>query len=300
MRNNVRILLLATILCIGFVLFTACGEESKTSTTSKTPVVSEYERWKNSDEAVDLNDDGRITEEDHVLWKDYSVWRASEEAYDYDKDRRITFNDYSFFTSYEEWKVSSSAIDLNGDRKITMKDYELYRNPEKTNYITWMKSESAVDLNGDEIIDEQDWKIAEVYVEFIGSFRITDFTLGETYPGFVDSGFYLYDFAGYLPDIVFSVDKFGKTSWTFPEELKTRLGTDWNTVDNAVKNSIMERLSDKLSRLYVTIPSESVVLFAYLTEKEGVDYTTSFSYSFYDVNDGTNKVVEVSFDIVYD
>ena len=284
---------------IGITLY-GCGSIGSDAPSVKPQTeASDFVEWEKGSDAKDLNEDEVISVEDFVLWKEFNAWKSSEEAFDYDGDRKITYSDYAYLISYDEWKRSSSAMDLNGDRRITQEDYDLYLNPQKTNYIKWAYSPNAVDLNDDNVVDEDDYVLVSSYVDFIGKFHIINFEIKSEYsPCFVDSDFSLNEMKEYLPDIVFSIDKFGKTSWTYPEELKNALGTDWTTANGAVENAVMEKLSERLSRIYITIPSEDVELSIHLIEKMGVDYSTSFSYSF-NTRNGSGTV-EVEFDILYE
>ena len=148
-----------------------------------TVSLSAYETWRNSENALDMNGDRKINEEDYTLYLDsllvtteistdisittqspYEIWKNSDTALDYNDDRRIDEEDYQVYlmlNDYDIWRDSEAAIDLNDDRRINEEDYELYKLHSNYNY--WSASVKAEDLNGDGVIDEIDFEIFDNY-----------------------------------------------------------------------------------------------------------------------------------------
>ena len=60
---------------------------------------------------------------------EYENWRDSEIAEDLNGDRKINEADYEIYVSrsyYDSWRNSEEAEDLNSDRKINEVDYQLF------------------------------------------------------------------------------------------------------------------------------------------------------------------------------
>ena len=159
---------------------------------------TDYDKWLESDDAVDVNGDNKIDETDYQIQLALNAWLDSDDATDYNNDRRINYDDYVISEAYKEWKKSDASQDLNGDKKISFEDYEAYRaylawksgeesidlnddkkidiedylafiGKEYQSYTTWKKSEDAFDYNEDEIIDKSDYEIKLAYDAWLDS-----------------------------------------------------------------------------------------------------------------------------------
>ncbi len=70
--------------------------------------LNDYETWKNSDEAEDLNGDRKIDEADFEIYSnpslsDYELWKNSIKASDYNNDGVIDDLDYTLFLEINEF-----------------------------------------------------------------------------------------------------------------------------------------------------------------------------------------------------
>ncbi len=283
-----KILIIIILVYLVFTLF-GCGKLGNGKHTEPT----DFDKWKNSNNAADLNDDTNINQQDFAIWQAFQAWCDTEEAQDFNGDRKITIVDYFYFNTYKAWRLSSEAVDLDGDRRITIEDYALFIDPNKTNYITWANSENAVDLNDDGKIDENDYVIASGYIEFVGSFHLTNFEWTGDIICFYNSRFGIDDFQTYLANLTFAVDKFGRLSCQMPEAMSTALGTDLESFESAVNACVISRLSAQIATVDISLPSSRFNLSFYLTAIDN-GYATSFNMRY------SNISTVVSFHIVYD
>lgn len=284
MKKAIIIILLVTILV---VCLYGCSN-SKPSRQDYVP--SEYEEWKASENATDLNVDGSIDESDYSLFKEYMIWCDTEDAQDFNGDRKITYLDFAYFNAYKNWKLSSNSLDLDGDRKIGINDYALFINPDKINFVSWMESENAVDLNDDNIVNEDDYVIASPYVEFIGRFRLANFEYVGNNACLDNSQFALSDLMGYVSQIYFDVNVYGNVSWSCPEQMRRDLGADGQSVEYAISSSYLTRISPQVA--VWTTETYNFSLTIYLVKTES-GYSTSFNHR------RPNVETTISFDIVY-
>ena len=150
--------------------------------TGNIPTMTEYQVWRNSDAAEDLNGDRKIDELDYELYlirNDYNAWINSDYAEDLNDDRKIDELDYEIYlirNVYEVWRNSEFAEDLNGDRKIDELDFEIFLNPTVSEYDIWKDSEEAEDLNNDGNIDEADYEIYQDLIKLSGYYQIINFS----------------------------------------------------------------------------------------------------------------------------
>jgi hypothetical protein len=233
------------------------------------PEQSDYDIWKDSDKAEDLNDDSIIDEDDYDI---YLV---------------------SYLSDYETWKDSDDAEDLNGDRKINEDDYNLYLEPQESDYEIWKDSDDAKDLNDDRKINEDDYDIYLLYSEFVGEYTIANYNYeGDNfYLGNKDT--YLKDLGGYLNGLVFSIDENGDVIANIPASTILAFGNDFEDALEGINNMTISRISPYLVVLdtYITVNGLEVDATLYLTEINN-GFSTSYVYS------NNNYTGTVSFDII--
>lgn len=252
-----------------------------------------FNTWAESDSAGDLNNDEEINEEDFEIYLAYISWLDSDDAIDYDKDRKVDMSDYEYYNAYKTWKLSDNSYDLNADRRIDYEDYALYLNPDAMSFVKWARGAYAADVDGNGEIDEEDYFYSQQFIDFIGTFRITDFTYGnEMNVGFDESEFTIMDLIDYLPDITVTIDKYGKFSCTYPQEMEEALGVDNSLVQAAINSARASKMSDYYSRIYFTI--DGIYVSIPLTERREGVYSTVFSVTV----EGTQ--ITIGFAIEYD
>jgi hypothetical protein len=192
-------LMIYFVLVFVSMLLVSCDALDRTATTISS---SNYEIWRNSNEARDFNGDRIIDMQDYAIFlagtstnitttasentgstnsttivtlSAYEIWKRSDTAQDYNGDRKINELDYEIYqveNYYDYWRESEYAEDLNGDRKINEIDHEIYRLYNNYNY--WRESEYAEDLNGDTLINSSDHRIYKDYLTWIGSEEAQD------------------------------------------------------------------------------------------------------------------------------
>ena len=284
-----QFIVFAVCILLTAVLF-GCSSNKK---DSETPKLSEFDEWKSGSSAADLNEDEVVDEQDFGIWQAFQIWCDTEDAQDFNNDRRITFLDYKYYTAYKEWKLSASAIDLNGDRKITIDDFALFLDPTKSNFVAWLSSENAVDLTKNGSIDEDDYLIAARYIEFVGSFHLTNFEWSGNIICFRNSRFGIDDFEQYLDELTFSIDKYGVLSCSMPENMKTALGEDLTLFELGLNSCVITRLSPQIATCDIYVSEYGFFVSFYLTSvDEG--YSTSFDMRY------SNISTTISFLIEYD
>lgn len=255
---------------------------------------NDAEQW----QPTDLNGDSVIDETDRELFIAYQKWKLSDDAVDINGDRKITIDDYRLYNDYIGWKLSDDATDYNCDSKIDMEDFKFYSDPSHQDYITWQTSLNAYDFTEDGIIDENDFAFYLFNRDFIGEFRIRNYiyrcndTNNDCW--LENSGFRLSELRNYIEDIRFSVSHKLQLNCEYGDELREKLGTDVEVVENAIKSCTFEKLSDLAHTATFIINSNGQWTFTlYLTKTAaGFSSTTNFSIN--------NLSATVSFDIVYE
>jgi len=209
----------------------------------------EYEKWRISDEAEDLNGDRKIDRADYELFlnppvSNYTIWRESSSAADLNNDQTINEADYVIYLfeiNYQTWRNSDDAEDLNDDRKIDRVDYNLFLNPPLSEYEIWKESNNAIDLNDDEIINELDYALYLQYSEFVGTYTILNYVYDGSPTTYVGNKIYLAEFGQSLEQISFTVDINGDVVANIPSSTIASFGNDFSidtsvTIDNVVVN----------------------------------------------------------------
>lgn len=262
---------------------------------------SEYQIWRNSEDAEDLNGDRKIDELDYEIYlalgevEDYETWRTSENAYDYNEDRKIDETDFELYLEekeFEAWLLTDDAEDLNGDRKIDVLDYELFLSGAKSEFELWLESNEAVDVNEDGTIDEADYDLFIQVGEFAGTYTITNYTYeGNNY--FIGEKLYLKDFGTHLDQMTFTVDEDGVVIAEIPSATIALIGDDFAYVIEGLNNMSLTRISPLIVGLdtFITIDGIEFNVTVYLTETtEG--FTTSYIINYND------RTATITFDLI--
>jgi hypothetical protein len=222
---------------------------------------------------------------------DYETWRSSKNAEDLNGDQKIDRADYEIYLAeidYQTWKNSDQAEDLNGDRKIDKADYAIFLSPPLSNYEIWKASNNAIDLNNDGIINESDYALYLVSSEFVGTYSITNYVFDGSPYTYVGNKLYLAEFGQYLEQITFVVDIKGDVVANIPSSTIASFGSDFAKVLEALNNVSFNRISPFLVGLdtSVTIDSTVVNVTLYLTAIEN-GFITSYVMNF---NDETGTI----------
>lgn len=299
-----RVLLLVCIIAASTFLY-GCPLPSSSSTTTvasttfssvTTALTTEldYETWKNSAEALDLNGDRRINETDFQMYQllnNFDYWRNSEEALDLNNDAKINDVDYEIFRlryNYIYWKNSGQAEDLNDDGVINLTDHDIYNN-----YDLWLKSEVAIDFNDDTAIDVDDYELYLEFAEFIGEYNIVNYTYeGPSNYDLVNGALFV-DLGQYLAQISISVNDYGLLIVNIPVNIRQAFGDGYPVILEGTNNMTFTRISPFIVGIdtRVTVNDLEVNFTLYLSEIEG-GYSASYEMSFYE-----DKPV-ISFDII--
>ena len=285
--------LLATITIVFFVfLLLGCDEIGS----------SEYQIWRNSADAEDLNGDRKIDELDYDLFLNpqedsYETWRTSDDAYDYNEDRKIDELVYEFYIEeieYIEWLDSDDAEDLNEDRKIDRLDYEIFLEGPKSDYEIWAESNAARDLNDDDKIDELDYAIYIEYSEFKGTYTLSNYTY-EGYRFYVGNDLFLDQLGTHMNQIKLEVDQYGQITADLSNSTISILGDDFAYVLEALNNMTITRISKFLIGIDTSITYEDLTMNVTLYLKEDINgFTTSYTVNSH------NKTGTMTFDIIKD
>lgn len=326
-----KMLIFICLFSLGFIVM-GC-DFMNNNDTSSTSTLSDYEQWRNSNDALDLNGDRKIDETDYQLYmssltttivstdvssttantttkSDYELWKSSEDAMDLNGDRKIDLLDYEIyqlFNNYTYWKDSDQALDMNSDRKIDETDYEMYKL--YNNYDYWKLSSQAEDLNGDSIINEIDheiynffdaWKNSELagdlnndnsidvldyeifleYEEFVGDYYITNFIYEGSSTYFVvvgDSNIALEDLGIYFSQMMISVAANGNVDVVIPDNIIPDLGDIYDYILDGTENMTINRISPFIVVIdtFIILEEIELNLTMYLTENEN-GYSTSY------------------------
>jgi hypothetical protein len=266
-------------------------------TTQTTEAQSEFEIWRDSDDARDLNGDRKINEADFEIYQiknNYDVWKNSVEALDQNGDSKIDESDFDFYrihNFFDVWKTSDEAEDLNGDTIIDTKDFEIYGN-----YDLWKSSTEAMDLNGDSSINVFDFEIYNEFIEFVGDYHIANYSFvsSETYV-INSTDIKVSDFGLYLSQMSLSVNNNGEVTATIPESIRTTLGDFYAVLLEGANNMTITRISPYIVGIDTTVTIDTVLVnfTLYLNETEG-GYSTT-----YILGDLDGKPV-ISFSIIKD
>ncbi|XFA98500.1 hypothetical protein ACAG96_06440 [Candidatus Izemoplasma sp. B36] len=291
-------LLLLLVIFVSFFLF-GCEIVYPNNTTTQgevaiTTIASDLDLWKNSDEAFDYNGDRKIDQEDYdiyLLQNDYEFWKTSDEALDYDNNHiidELDFEKYKLHTNYNYWKLSEEAIDLNGDAFIDETDHEIYNN-----YDFWINSDEAEDLNDDSTIDVSDYEVYIEYVEFVGTYYLTNYTYDGAESHSFGENVLFSDMGDYLSQITVSVNGRGEFTVTIPDNIKTIFGDSHLIMIEAANNMTISRLSPFIVAIDTNVIMDGIEynLTIYLDETEA-GYSASYIMGFY------YDEPEITFDIV--
>lgn len=261
----------------------------------------EYEKWRISDEAEDLNGDRKIDRADYELFlnppvSNYTIWRESSSAADLNNDQTINEADYVIYLfeiNYQTWRNSDDAEDLNDDRKIDRVDYNLFLNPPLSEYEIWKESNNAIDLNDDEIINELDYALYLQYSEFVGTYTILNYVYDGSPTTYVGNKIYLAEFGQSLEQISFTVDINGDVVANIPSSTIASFGNDFSKVLEALNNVTLTRISRFLVGLDTSVTIDNVVVNVtlYLTEIPN-GFTTTYVMNF------NNQTGTISFDLI--
>lgn len=212
------VLILSSLLLLSL---SSCGpNEAASSSSSAEPSeassASAYEKWRDSDDAQDLNGDRKITEDDYVIWVAYSFWRGGAGAYDFNGDLVINYKDYEVYLQFETWKKSANAKDWNGDGKIDISDYTVYLSKG----------------------------------EFIGTYTLTNYQYVGDNILLTDSEIQISRLGAYIDGFSVTVDSDGKFMMqNVSKEAVTDLSSEIKKVYELLDNATMTRLSKSLVSL---------------------------------------------------
>jgi hypothetical protein len=255
------------------------------------PEFSDYELWKNSDDAEDLNGDRKINEEDYEIYLEqgsFVTWKDSDDAEDLNDDQKIDEVDYAIYLvnlAYEAWRDSDDAEDLNGDRKIDKLDYELFLNPEESDYDIWKDSDDASDFNSDGSINEADYVIFLQFSEFLGEYTVANYTYDGSVHTYVGNKLYLHELGDYLAEITFTIDSSGEIHADIPSSVIASFEDDFAIVLQGLSNINIHRLSPLLVGLDTSVTIDGVVvnITLYMTQIEN-GFRTSYIMNHNDEN----------------
>jgi hypothetical protein len=286
---------LLAMLSLTFVLV-ACGDQipptsistSSNSSTTQTSSLDGYNTWVNSNQAIDINDDGRINRDDYTLWLEYLVWRDSDAAEDFNNDRKINTVDFMIFKQYGTWRTSDDAIDLNDDDRINILDFIIW-----LDYLKWKDSDDAADLNNDTKINELDYGIFLNRSEFEGTYRIRNYSYAGPNLQFIQSGVKFAELGDVIDSITLSVDISGAVSAELDPELRTTLGSDFGVIETVFDNMVIQRISPLLIAIdtVVIVGGTSLNLTFNLTQITG-GYRTTINLVF------DSQTITVSFELI--
>lgn len=281
---------------------------NKTTTTNDVPLVttdtpttlSDYEIWRNSDDARDFNGDRKINDLDYEIYlieNDYYYWKDSEYSEDLNADSKIDELDHNIFklyNNYNFWKNSEFAEDLNFDSIIDETDHIIY-----SKYDTWKNSKLAEDLNGDLVTDVFDYEIYLEFAEFKGSYYITNYTyVGEEGYHLTDSEpqIYLKDLGQYLSQISFTITANGTINATIPEIFEGIFGDFYVQIAEGLQNMEISRTSPFIVVIDTHVSFEDFVfnMTMYLVETDN-GYSVSYEMGYFE--DDEEKPV-ITFDII--
>jgi len=261
-----RVKLLIAFVALFFVFLLSGCEEFLNN-----PQLGDFEIWKNSDLAEDLNGDRKINEDDYAIYLD------------------------SIIMDYETWKDSDVAEDLNGDRKINEEDYEIYLNPVASEYEVWKDSDAALDMNGDRKIDEEDYALFLVVGEFVGTYHIVNYQFVGTSTVILKTNLKLQDMATVLEGITLEVNEAGEISANISSETIAAFGDQFAVIIEGFNQMTLERISQFIIAIDTTVTIDNVVVNVtlYLTEIDN-GYRTSYQIT------SNNIDSIISFDIIRD
>ncbi len=214
---------------------------------------------------------------------EYDVWRRSEFAEDLNGDSkidRLDFDIYQYQEAFRDWRNSDDAEDFNGDRKINELDYEIYLSLK--DYDNWRKSDKAEDLNGDRKIDKEDFMI---YLENLRSEDLAGVYIIKNYEYDGSEFYYLGNFLSFskvgelLSNVRLTVNHAGRVSANLDQALLHQLGEDYQVVYEGLDNMTMTQLSRFLLSVdtSVTIDGVKVYVTIYLT-KINNGYLATYSF----------------------
>jgi hypothetical protein len=264
--------------------------------TEPSTTESAFELWRNSDDALDLNGDRKIDEDDYNLFlleSDYNFWKDSDEAMDLNGDRKIDENDHTIFRLYNNyvyWFNSDQAEDLNDDQTIDETDHEIY-----VYYDAWLNSNDGLDLNDDETIDVEDYQIYLQYEEYIGEYQIANYIYegSENYALEDEDFIFFTDLDTYLYQITIEVNQRGQVIVHIPENVQEVLGSITDIIMVASNRMTISRISPLISVIDTEVTvNEVLVNFTLYLEETDNGFTTSYVMGFYDDNP------TISFDII--
>ncbi|MGD9909430.1 MAG: hypothetical protein AB7U79_02355 [Candidatus Izemoplasmatales bacterium] len=186
-------------------------------------------------------------------------------------------------SDYDVWKLSDIAYDYNGDRKIDAIDYEEYLL--QNSYSYWRESLVAYDYNGDHQINESDYDLYLNLLEFVGSYRITNYTYDGLPRNSLLTGtsrIYLKDLGLYFAQMTIKVELNGEINLVIPSDLATSLGDLYSYMMEASENMTITRISPVLASIDTSIILDDIeVQFSiYFQQYEG-GYSTSFVIGFF-------------------
>jgi hypothetical protein len=261
-----RVKLLIAFVALFFVFLLSGCEE-----LLNNPQLGDFEIWKNSDLAEDLNDDRKINEDDYAIYLD------------------------SIIMDYETWKDSEVAEDLNGDRKINEEDYAIYLNPVASEYEVWKDSDAALDMNGDRKIDEDDYALFLAVEEFVGTYHIVNYQFVGTATVILETDLKLQDMATVLEGITLEVNEAGEISANISSETIAAFGNQFAVIVEGLNQMTLERISQFIIAIDTTVTIDNVIVNVtlYLTEIEN-GYRTSYQIT------SNNIDSIISFDIIRD
>ena len=286
---------LLAMLSLTFVLV-ACGDQipptsistSSNSSTTQTSSLDGYNTWVNSNQAIDINGDGRTNRDDYTLWLEYLVWRDSDAAEDFNNDRKINTVDFMIFKQYGTWRTSDDAIDLNNDNRINILDFIIW-----LDYLKWKDSGDAADLNNDTKINELDYGIFLNRSEFEGTYRIRNYSYAGPNLLLIQSGVKFADLGDVIDSITLSVDITGEVSAVLDPELRSILGSDFGVIETVFDNMVIQRISPLLIAIdtVVIVGGTSLNLTFNLTQITG-GYRTTINLVL------NSQTITVSFELI--
>lgn len=252
---------------------------------------TDYETWRNSEDALDLNGDRKINKDDYDLYlseENYDTWRNSEDALDLNGDRKIDEEDYllsQIEDSYESWRNSDEALDLNDDQRIDDYDYFLYQTQD--DFEEWRVSEDALDLNDDRRIDENDYLIYQDYLVFSGTYTITNYLYDGLESNYVygENKLRVPEFGDLLMQMTINVGNNGQITLDIPASVILELGDLYTTFVEAGENMSITKISPFIVSIdtFLTVDGLIYNVSMYLEENEN-GYTASYIIGFYPDN----------------
>lgn len=189
----------------------------------------------------------------------------------------------TLISDYDVWKLSDIAYDYNGDRKIDAIDYEVYLL--QNSYSYWRESLLAYDYNGDHLINESDYDLYLNVSEFVGEYRITNYTYDGLPRNSLLTGtskIYLKDLGLYFAQMTITVESNGEITLDIPSDMITSLGDIYDYMMEASENMRITRISPVLASIdtLIILDDTEVHFSIYLGEYEG-GYSTSFVIGFF-------------------